>query len=417
MNRYQGIVNRRRFISLAASAAGAVLTAPRLALSSTANERIGLGFIGQGGRGDYLLGWFLQQDDARVVAVCDVRANHRERAANRVNGAYGNRDCGTHSDFRELLARPDVDAVVIATGDNNHALVSIMAARAGKDVFCEKPMSLTIAESRSVSDTMRRMGRVYQLGTQRRNVAHFRFAVELARSGRLGRLTALHAEQYTQWHTLRDDVLPAQPEPAKDRLDWDLWLGPASWRPFNETYTSRGFWGGHVDFGGGAIPEWGSHTIDICQWAKEADHTGPVSFAIEGNRYVGQYADGTKLIIRNGLRFGTCPVRFEGEEGWVETGDNGEIDAFPRSLLEDRSFRGGYPVDGHGREFLNCVRSRRLTASNAEVGHRSNTACQVANICKRLQRPVQWDPVKEAFVDDDEANRMRSRAYRAPFFM
>ena len=309
------------------------------------------------------------------------------------------------------------EEVVIATGDNNHALVSIMAARAGKDVFCEKPMSLTVAESRAVADTMRRMGRVYQLGTQRRNVEHFRVAVELARSGRLGRLTALHAEQYRSWQTLNEDVLPAQPEPPPEQLNWDLWLGPASWRPFNQTYIARRFWGGHVDFGGGAIPEWGSHTVDICQWAKDADHTGPVSFAAEGDRYVGQYADGTKLIIRTGLRFGTCPVRFEGEEGWVETGDNGQIEASPRSLLEDRSFRGGYPVDGHGREFLNCVRSRRITASNAETGHRSNSACQVANICKRLQRPVRWDPENELFIDDVEANRMLSRAFRAPFFM
>jgi predicted dehydrogenase len=415
---------RRQFLKGAASAA-AVVAAPNIVVSSAlgavnrapASERLNVGLIGAGGRGRYIMSAFIAQPDTQVVAVCDVIRERRERAQAQVNQDYGNQDCAAYIDMMELLARPDIDVVAIATGDNWHSQASIMAARAGKDIYCEKPMSVTITESRAVSDTMQRLGRIFQCGTQRRSIGNFRFAVDLARSGKLGNIKELHAEESEGFRTLYDTVLPAEPEPPREEMDWDRWLGPALWRPYNHEYPTRGFWSAHVDFSGGSITEWGSHTVDICQYANNTDHTGPVEFWREGERFVGRYENGAKLIIRRGLRFGSCPVRIVGDEGWVETGDSGEIETSPASLLGERRFEGGYPSDNHVRAFLDCVKTRRQPVSNAETAHRSISACHVANVCKRLDRPVKWDPVKEEFIGDEEANRLRSRASREPWYL
>ncbi|MDQ1257028.1 MAG: hypothetical protein QG656_1629 [Candidatus Hydrogenedentes bacterium] len=411
---------RRQFLSRMTATAAAAVAAPTIITSTAraaANDRIVMGVIGMGGRGRGVMDAFMAQPDVQVVAVCDVFADRREAAKNQVNQHYGTEDCASYIDFLELLGRPDIDAVLIATGDNWHSGVSIMAARAGKDIYCEKPLSVAITESRAVAETMRRLGRVFQCGTQRRSIGNFRFAVDLARTGKLGKLTELHAEEAGGLQTFYDTVLPEQPEPPREVFDWNRWLGPAPWRPYNEKYPTRGFWSAHVDFSGASIAEWGSHTVDLCQWANDADDTGPVEFCKEGDRYIGRYANGTKLVIRTGLRFGSCPVRFEGEEGWVETGDSGEIETYPKSLLQEKRFPGGYPPDNHARAFLDSVKSREQTVSNADVAHRSISACHVANICKRLGRPVKWDPAKEAFIDDAEADRLRSRAYREPWYL
>ena len=418
-------MDRRQFIKGVTAAVGGIAAAPAVITSTAlaaqgrapASERIVMGVIGLGGRGRGVMNAFMEQPDAQVVAVCDVDRGRRRGGQHQVNRKYGNEDCDAYVDFLELLDRPDLDAVLIATGDNWHSGVSIMAGRAGKDMYCEKPMSVAITESRAVADTMRRLGRIYQCGTQRRSIGNFRFAVDLARSGKLGRLKELHAEQAGGMQHIYETILPAEPEPPREEFDWNRWLGPAPWRPYNSKYPTRGFWSAHLDFSGGAITEWGSHTVDLCQWANDADHTGPVEFWREGDRLIGRYADGVKLVIRNGLRFGSCPVRFEGEEGWVETGDSGQIETHPKSLLQEKRFPGGYPPDNHARAFLDCVKIRRQTISNAEVAHRSISACHVANICKRLGRPVKWDPVNEACIGDEEANRLRSRAYREPWYL
>ncbi len=416
---------RRQFIKGATAAAGGIVAAPSVITSTAlgaqgrapASERIVVGVIGLGGRGKYVMGAFMEQPDTQVVAVCDVSDQRRQSGRAQVNHKYGNQDCDAYIDFLELLDRPDIDAVLIATGDNWHSGASIMAARAGKDMYCEKPMSVAINESRAVAETMRRLGRIFQCGTQRRSIGNFRFAAHLALSGKLGRLKELHAEEDRGTRNVYETILPAEPEPPREEFDWNRWLGPAPWRPYNSKYPTRGFWSAHLDFSGGSITEWGSHTVDLCQWANDTDDTGPVEFWREGDRFIGRYANGAKLIIRTGLRFGSCPVRFEGEEGWVETGDSGEIETHPKSLLEERKFEGGYPPDNHIRAFLDCVKTRQQTISNADVSHRSISACHVANICKRLDRPVRWDPVKEEFIDDDEANRLRSRAYREPWYL
>lgn len=413
--------SRRRFLQTAAGALVLpnIITTAALGAENRppANERINVGVIGLGGRGQGVMHAFMAQPDTRVVAVCDCYRAKRQSAQEHVNRTYGNEDCATYTYFEELLDRSDIDAVLIATGDNWHSGVSIMAARAGKDIYCEKPMSVNINESRAVSDTMRRLGIVYQCGTQRRSISNFRFAADLARSGKLGQIKELHAEESAGFQNPYDTILETQPEPPVDEFDWNRWLGPALWRPYNEKYPTRGFWSAHWDFSGGSITEWGSHTVDICQWANGTDDTGPIEYWREGDRYLARYANGATLIIRTGLRFGSCPVRIEGDEGWVETGDSGEIDAHPKSLLEDRRFTGGYPADNHVRAFLDCMKTREQTVSNAEVAHRSISVCHVANICKKLDRPIKWDPVKEECIGDEEANRLRSRAYREPWYL
>jgi len=417
--------NRRSFLKRLGLSAAGVGALPNIVRAETlgndkenaANNRMNLGVIGMGGRGNQVMRAFMAQPDVRVVAVCDVDRARRKAAQRYVNESYRNEDCDAYIDFRELLARQDIDIVLIATGDNNHSNVAIQAARAGKDMYCEKPMSVTIEESRAVADTMKRLGRIFQCGTQRRSIGHFRFAVRLAHTGKLGEIVELQAEQYTGFKNFSTAILEPQEEPRKEMFDWDGWLGPAQWRPYNSEYHQRRFWGTHVDFSGGAITEWGSHTGDICQWANQADDTSPIRYWQEGDRYIAEYANGAKLVFLTGLRFGTCPVKIIGTEGWVETGDTGEIDAHPKSLLGDRLFEGGYPPDNHVRAFLDCVLTRQEPVSNAEVAHRSITACHVANIAKRLGREVQWDPKTETIVGDEEAQRLTTRAYREPWYL
>lgn len=420
-----GSVSRRQFMHRAALAAGGAIIAPNIIArkawgehkQASPSNRLVVGAIGVGGRGEYIVRAFTSQADVQVVAVCDVKRDRRERCKAQVDQQYGNTDCKTYIDMMEILERKDIDAVIVATGDNWHSEASIMAARAGKDIYCEKPMSVTIAESRAVADTMRRLGRIFQCGTQRRSLGNFRFAAHLAQSGKLGELKELHAEEAGGWQTFNYETLPEEPEPAREELDWNRWLGPAPWRPFNAKYPTRGFWSNHVDFSGASITEWGSHTVDLCQWANSSDDTGPIEYWREGERYCAKYANGVKLVIRTGLRFGSCPVRYEGTEGWVETGDSGELETYPKSLLGNRGFEGGYPADNHVRAFLDSVKTREECVSNAEVAHRSISVCHVANICKRLDRPVKWDPVTEQIIGDEEANRMTSRASRDPWYL
>ena len=294
------------------------------------SERIVLAGIGLGPRGQYDLSVMLPEKDMQFVAICDAARGRREQVKQTVDAHYGNKDCRLYRDMFELLARPDIDAVLIATGDHWHALASLLAAKAGKDVYSEKPCGMTIGEIQSLADGIHRYGRVFQAGTQRRSVSNFQYAVHLAQSGKLGRLHTLHASVYVPSKNYA--WLPAEPEPPKEECDWDLWLGPAPWRPYNSRYVSGG-WRGHHDFeAGGNFLDWGAHTVDLCQWANQADHTTPLEFEATPNSIVARYANGVKLVCdflptafgnrdpQYHTSTGTCPVRFEGDEGWVETG-------------------------------------------------------------------------------------------------
>jgi predicted dehydrogenase len=291
----------------------------------------------------------------------------------------------------------------------------MMAARAGKDMYCEKPMSVALTESREVVQTMERFGRVFQCGTQRRNIDNFRLAAGFVHQGLLGKLHTVHAETAASFVDTYDTVLPEEPLPPREEMAWDLWLGPALWRPYNGKTASRGFWSAHNDFSGGSITEWGSHTVDLCQWANESDDTTPEEYWQEGDQIHARYANGVKLILRRNFGQGSCACRFEGDEGWVETDDSGKVVVQPAELLGGQTFPGGYSPANHVREFLDCVRSREATTSNAAVAHRGISICHVANICRRLGRPVKYNPRTEKFVGDPEADRLLSRAYREPW--
>ncbi|MEN6333115.1 MAG: Gfo/Idh/MocA family oxidoreductase, partial [Phycisphaerales bacterium] len=348
-------------------------------------------------------------------------ANRRKAIKEMVDSRYGNQDCATYVDLRELLARDDIDAVLIATGPNWHATASILAANAGKDVYCEKPCTKNIAQSLALAETFRRTGRVFQAGTQRRSLPNFMYAIELAQTGKLGKLQTLYAHpmglkaEMSGW-------LPAEPEPPKDVVDWDTYLGPAAWRPFNNRLLD-GFnfekGGGMMGaFGAGGCLEWGSHCVDLCQWANSADGTAPVEYEPKDNQLHARYANGVKLVMRNDgwLPLGSCPVRFEGETGWVETADDGELVASSPALLVNKGAKiGGYPADFHVRDFLDCVKTRAQTRASADAACYSHIACHAANISLLLGRKVIFDPVKHEFPGDEEANRLRSEALREPW--
>jgi predicted dehydrogenase len=425
--------SRREFLGNAATLAAAASLAsvvPASALGRDGNvapsEKITLGIIGIGPRCTYDLKAMLPMPDIRCVAIADVQASRRDAGKQLVDSHYGNSDCRIYRDFRELLDRKDIDAVLIATGDRWHSAASILAAKAGKDVYSEKPCGITIAACQELADTMHREKRVFQAGTQRRSVPNFQKAVELVHTGKLGKLHTLHASIYQP--TLDNTWLPAEPCPARDVVDWNLWLGPAPWRPYNKKYVDGG-WRGQWDFDSGArVLDWGAHTVDLCQWANQADDTMPIEYVPGDKEIVCRYANGVKLVIdflpdpfgnrdpHYITRLGTCPVRFIGDEGWVETGDEGEIVVNPESLQSEipdavKRVR-GLDVSAHARNFFDCIRSRAATAANADVMRRSHIAAHAAALSWILKRKLTLDPVKEEFVGDDEANLLRSRGTR-----
>ncbi len=423
---------RRQFLQNGATASAAlslatVLPGEVLARDKTpANEKITLGVIGIGPRCTYDLKSMLGFPDVRCVAIAEVQAKRREDGKKLVDGHYGNTDCRVYRDFRELLGRKDIDAVLIATGDRWHARASILAAKAGKDVYSEKPCGITIAACQELADTMRREKRVFQAGTQRRSVPNFQTAVALAHSGKLGKLRTLHASVYVP--TLDNTWLAAQRTPPRDVVDWNLWLGPAAWRPFNQTYVNGG-WRGQWDFDSGArLLDWGAHTLDLCQWANKADDTMPVEYEPTDKNIICRYANGVTLLLdflkepfkdrspHYISRLGTCPVRFVGDEGWVETGDEGEIVVSSESLakeLPDKTKRvRGLDVTAHSRNFFDCIRTRKETAANPIVMRRSHVACHAAAIAWVLGRKLKFDPAKEEFIGDADANRLRARPER-----
>ena len=428
-------LTRRGFFKVAAGA-GAILVAPTIIPASALGRegavppsgRIIAGGIGLGGRGSGDLGWMLPERDVQFVAICDARKDRREGIKKTVDGRYGNTDCATYRDIREFLAtRTDIDAVLIATGDRWHALASILAMRAGKDVYSEKPSSMTIAEGQAVVDTARRYGRVYQTGTQRLSEGNFVFAIELARTGRLGKIHTARAH-IAPWDAaeMKYDWLPAEPEPPKDEMDWDAWLGPCPWRPYNSSYV-RGGWRGYYDFHTSCIGEWGAHTFAQAMAGIDSLDTSAVEYHYvnnpTGDGMVTVFPNGVKMILhREGWWHGSCGMRFEGTEGWASVADGyPKTEVSPPSLMgEFKKLVGEYMARtqrpmSHMRNFLDCVKSRRLTVANPVVMHHSMATVHAANICMWLKRDMKYDPVKEEFVNDPQANRLRSRAMREPW--
>jgi hypothetical protein len=431
-------LHRRQFLKSTLSAASAAVAAPMIIPSSALgldgavppSERIIVGGIGIGSRGTYDLGCFLEQKDVQFTAVCDVKEARRLAVKKRVDELYGNENCAMIRDFRELLDRTDINAVLIATGPNWHCTMSLYAARAGKDMYCEKPCTKNIAQSLALRDTIKRTGRIFQAGTQRRNLPHFAFACELARTGKLGKLKKVFAQPRGML-AMSSGWLPEDAEPEKGSVDWDMYLGPAAWRPFNQKLLDGfnfekgggmiGGWdvsGGGKVIGGGVL-EWGSHCVDLCQWAVN-DCPPPVEYNPPKDDYlVTRYENGVELVFRDKdwIPLGSCPVRFEGETGWVEAGDSGKLVLSSPELLAGRTVEeiGGYPATFHVRDFLDCVKTRSQPKGNALAACNAHIACHAANVAILLNRQVKLDLNTYEFVGDEEANRLRSEALREPW--
>ena len=420
-------LKRRRFLKTTLYTAGAAALAPTIIPSSalgrdgsvSPSERIVLGGIGIGNRGSSDLNCFLEQKDVQFVAICDVKEARRLAVKKTADDKYGTQACSMHGDFRELLDRKDIDAVLIATGPNWHATMAMQAARAGKDIYCEKPCTKNISQSLILAETMRRTGRVFQAGTQRRNLPHFAFACYLARTGKLGKLKKVYAHPMGM-QAMMSGWLPAEPAPDKQISDWDMYLGPAAWRPFNAATLKDGF---HFEKGGGLVGggvlEWGSHCVDLCQWAV-GDCPPPVVYdPPKDGELVARYASGVELIFREKgwIPLGSCPVRFEGETGWVEAGDSGKLVLSSPELLAGRTVEEikDYPATFHVRDFLDCVKTRGLTKGNADAACNAHIACHAANIALFLNRQVKYDLAKNEFINDEPANRLRSEALREPW--
>ena len=380
------------------------------------SERIRIGFIGIGGQGNGNLGAHLKN----VVAVCDVDKDRLGKAKERVEKASG-KPCAAFGDYRHLLERKDVDAVVVSTPDHWHALPTIHACEAGKDVYTEKPLSLTVAEGRAMVNAARRNKRIVQTGSQQRSDAKFRLGCELVRNGRVGKV-----------HTVRVGLPgvnfkgPAVPDSeAPPELDYDLWLGPAPKKPYNKLhvhYNFRFFW----DYSGGQMTNWGAHHLDIAQWGLGMDDSGPVS--IEGTgRYhkdkwyevperfeiIYKYANGVTMICGQEQKGGTT---FEGDKGTIHV-NRGLLESKPDGIIKeplDANDTRLYVSGSHHGNWLDCIKTRKLPICDVETGHRSATLCHLGNIAVRLGRKLTWDPAKEA-IDDYDAACMLSRPYRAPW--
>jgi len=401
-----------------------------------ASERITMGFIGVGGQGGghlyggawtYLPAGYVARDEVQVLGVCDIHRGRREFALQRVNEQYSKnansgryKACQGYIDFREILARRDIDAVLIATPIHWHAMMTVMAAKAGKDVYCEKPIALTVREGGAMQDAIRRYGRVFQAGTQQRSEygGKFRLACELVRSGRIGKLKTVYGYEHGGGFVWRKWFGGGRPVPPE--IDWELFLGPAPWSPFNGSLDA------HL-FGFGGI-NWGQHHYDIVQWGVNADDTDPVDLGVEDGKLMMRYANG---VVVYGCAYpdptlGLGPnVRFVGEGGVVFVGTEGKIAvdrqqilSNPVEILKKRlgpSDTRLYFSQSHSGNFLECVRTRKKPITDIDTSYRAVKLLLLGGIAEQLKRPLKWDPEREQFVNDTEANRMLSVAYRAPW--
>lgn len=430
-------LSRRAFLRQSALALGAATASGPLIVPGSVlgragmkppSERVAMGFIGIGGQGrghlvggawTYVSGGYVSRNDVQVLAVCDVWQDRRESARRQVDqfytakfGAGNYTPCRAYNDFRELLDRPDIDGVLIASPVHWHGVMTILAAQAGKDVYCEKPTAIVIRESQEMVKTIKRYGRVFQGGTQQRSEygARFRRACELVRAGRIGTLKEVYAFRpggSFAWHQF------GEPKPVPVGLDWDLALGPAPWRPYQGTVHA------HMYCGIGDI-NWGPHHYDFIQWVLDADRTGPVEMFFENDVLQYRYASGVVVHAcpaPQGGPGGSGGARFIGTQGWIAV-DRDHIVSDPPELLTEPPgppVPGVYRSDSHSGNFLECVRTRARTICDIETSHRSASAVLLGGIALQLKRALKWDPRQERFINDDETNRLLSTAFRPPW--
>jgi predicted dehydrogenase len=432
--------SRRIFLRKASAAAIGMIGLPHIVPSTVfgksggvaASNRITLGVIGAGGMGMFNMAAFLEKPEVEIVAVCDVDAKRRQEALDAVQKKRGKKGCVAYNDFRDLLNRTDLDAVSIAVPDHWHALIAVAAAQRGLDIYGEKPLAYSIAEGRAIVDAVKRYSVIWQTGSWQRSVRNFRYACELVRNGRIGKV-----------HTVRvglpdgysiDENGGFSPAPSPKNLDYDMWLGPAPWAPYVPNRCHFNFrW--ISDYAGGHLTDWAGHHCDIAQWGMGTELTSPVE--IEGKaefpraedglfdtatsyRFVCTYKEGFTMIVadRNQQPKG-MGVLFEGTDGWIWVDREG-FDASPKSLMT--SVIGPEEIhlprsDDHHQNFLDCIRSRAETMTPAHIAHRSIMIAHLGLAAMKLGRKVRWDPVAEHFINDPEADRLLSRPMRSPWHL
>lgn len=425
-------LSRRRFLASAVAAAAGPMIIPARALgldgATAPSERIVMGFIGLGGQGSghlfggswtYVTGGYLGRSEVQVVGVCDVWKPKRESAKERVNnyyaqlaGAGSNTSCEAYRDFRDLFARDDVDAVLMALPFHWHAPMSIMAMKNGKDVYSEKPTAMTIEEGRLLAETAKRYGRVYQAGTQQRSEygGKFRRLVELVRNGYIGQLKEIYSFSPGGGFSANMQNVYDPGVPVPDDLDWDIYVGPGPWRPFSGSNANCGLFA----YGD---PNWGPHHFDIVNWVLEKNSLGPIEVSYENEHAQLRYENGVVVHacrhpeVAVGGSGGVCCV---GTEGWIAV-DRENLVCDPASIVEAQlkpTDQRVYESKSHGGNFLECIRTRKRTICDAETTRRSMSIMLLAGIATQLKRTMAWDPVKEVFPGDEQANRWLAYARR-----
>ncbi|MCX7006107.1 MAG: Gfo/Idh/MocA family oxidoreductase [Kiritimatiellaeota bacterium] len=425
-------INRRTWLRRVSQSA-ALLAMPTIIPASVfgqgerpvPSKRISLAVIGLGSMGLRHVKGFIQENDCQLVAVCDVDAERRKVAVDFINQTYGDNGCAQYNDFRELLARRDLDAVVIAVPDHWHAIIAMTAMRAGKAIYGEKPLAMTVADGRKMSDCVRQTGCVWQTGSWQRSTWQFRFGAELVRNGRIGKLLRVEVGNPTS-----EAIAPQPVMPVPESLDYEMWLGPAPWAPYTEKRCHWNFrW--ILDYSGGQLTDNGAHDIDIAHWGMGCDHTGPQEvegvgeFPAEGlwnaathHHVICTYANGVQLFIGDKTRY-AGGVRWIGTDGWVHASRDKGLITSPANLVSAKLGPDAEHLDhslvnrqGHIRNFLDCIRTRVKTIAPIEVAHRSITVAHLGNIAMLCGRKIRWNPETEQIADDATATRMLSRPYR-----
>ncbi|HIG30266.1 MAG TPA: Gfo/Idh/MocA family oxidoreductase [Verrucomicrobiales bacterium] len=423
---------RRQFLKATSATAAACAfptIIPSTVLGSNApSNRVNMGLIGLG----LMMGGhqrtMTNREDVQVMAVCDVDTRKRERSRDQVNQAYSNRKssgtykgCVAYNEYEKIVDRDDIDAVMVITPDHWHATISIAAMKKGKDVYVQKPMTLTIREGQMMSEVANRYGAILQVGSQQRSNHAFRKACEIVRNGWIGNVHTIYAGL---GRFAPPTVLPQQKIP--EGFDYDRWLGPTPWFPYNEERVKGNYGGGwrrFWDYGSRKNGDWGAHHFDIIQWALGMDHSGPVEFIPVG--YKGQeyqthiYANGTKVFRDHPRRNGHM-IQFIGTEGEVLVSRGDRLETTP-AALKDKPLDPGeihlYESREHQDNWIQCIKTRTRPICPTEIGHRTATICHLSGIAERLKRPLQWDPAKEVIIGDEAASRWIDRPRRAPYYI
>jgi len=437
-------ISRRQFVKVTTAGLAVPYIVPSSVIGSGArpspSNRITMGLIGLGSMGMRHIKGFLQENDCHIIAVCDVDASRRDTAVKEVDGHYGTRGCAQYNDFRELIECDDVETLCISVPDHWHAITAIEGVRAGKDVYGEKPLALTVSEGRAMVDAVNRYNCVWQTGSWQRSTSHFRFACELVLNKRIGKLQKVEVGIGIGFNPGggKPTVYNIEPQPVMpvpEGLDYDMWLGPAPWAPYTEQRCHWNFrW--ILDYSGGQVTDWGGHHIDIAHWGMNCDNTGPVEvtgtglFPKEGlwnaavdYNFECKYVNGLVMYVGSNNHY-TQGVRFIGDKGWIHV-NRRRLTASRESLLKEKigpdevhlARPSGNHRRGHRRDFLDCVRTRARTITPIETAHRSATVAHLGNIAMLLGRKIRWNPKREQILDDPTTNRMLIRPIRSPWHL